>query len=267
MTDTNDLRRMLDELADETPELPAQEWIAGTRHKVRVRRRVRWTGGGAAAALVLAAAATVVPQVLDGASEPVPPAEGDGVFPERLYGGELIAARTNQTGEAAFGWQATLDEPTSIVLFCQAPEDAQSWGLHGLSRAELRVVLEINGQQAKVEPCAHLHWYGYPPVGEQMVLRPFDGKTSAPRSRARSNVGYAGDWAKRYGWRPGEPLSVSVRLERKGESVEVPEAEFGVAFYDGVRLGPKLERSGGSGTISEPETGDGGPGPGFDPRP
>ena len=60
MTDVSDIRRRLGELADETPEVSSQEWLAATRDKIRVRRRVRVMGAFGAVALVVAAGPTVV---------------------------------------------------------------------------------------------------------------------------------------------------------------------------------------------------------------
>jgi hypothetical protein len=82
LTDAEALRRQLDELADETPEVSPQEWLAGTRHKVRVRRRVRVIGAIGAIALALAVARAVVPRILDNLAprpvEPVPTPDGQG---------------------------------------------------------------------------------------------------------------------------------------------------------------------------------------------
>jgi hypothetical protein len=227
---------MLDELADETPELSAGEWVARTSHKVRVRRRARWTGAGAAAALVLAAAATIVPVVDNAAPEPVAPAEGDGVFPEYLRGGELVAARTNQAGESSFEWEVALDRPTPSWSFCQVPKEFQTWG--GLLRGNpaLKVVLALNGRRWRSQPCAHLHWYGYPPVSKRMVIGLPGAVNSAPISQARSNLQLPQAWKRRYGWAPGESITVSAWLERRGGVIEIPRAEFGVAFYNGFAL-------------------------------
>ena len=54
MTDVSDLRRRLGELADETPEVSPKQWLAATRHRIRVHHRVRVTGAVGAVALLLA---------------------------------------------------------------------------------------------------------------------------------------------------------------------------------------------------------------------
>jgi hypothetical protein len=211
MTDTNELRRMLDELADETPELPAQEWITGTRHKVRVRRRARWAGAGVVA-LVLAAAATVVPQVVNSTGPepiaPVSPPDGregrSWDFPAGTDTTLIIASRLNEPGSSELEWRARITEPpafASSMQFCHLPRGTTP------NLAGIRAVSYVDGRRLLSSTCRP---WRYPPVDNEMASSSLMPLPGVERKK---------------------PFTVTMRLERDGEGVDVPGAEFGFALY------------------------------------
>jgi hypothetical protein len=226
MTDTDGLRQMLDELADQTPEVPAQEWLAGTRHKVRVRRRARWAGAGGAMALALAAA-VVAPQVVDRSdSEPKPvqpqPDGRDGwPFPDGMDTERVIAARVNDPGASGFEWTTKTMWPSDTVVmqFCRLPRISMP------RQPGIRTVITVNGHRLAAEPCAYLE--NYPPVDGDLVTQDIS-----------PNFGDA------YGVEPNEPIEVAMTLEQNGDRVEMPGAAFGFAL---VRCGLSPEGNGGVG--------------------
>lgn len=226
MTDGNDLRRMLDELADETPEVPAKQWLTGTRHKVRVRRRARWAGATMAAALVLTAAIAVVPQVVDdtgtepGPVEPAPEPPGDGRagwhLPEGMGTSHLISARMNDPDTSEFQWSTAnpsrtkrterlvLFRPT-VAQFCVLPDDVDP------GEPTVRAVSSIDGRVVFRSRCRQRD--AYPPLDTWMTWSPL------------------GADLRRLGVDQGESFTVSMRLERDGQAVELRGVEFGFAVY------------------------------------
>jgi hypothetical protein len=223
MTDTNDLRRMLDELADETPELPTKEWIAGTQHKVRVRRRARVAGAVGAVALVLAAAAAIVPQVVDTAApEPVapsPPPDGTPGWPlpDVADTKRIIAARMNDEGTSELRWTTRVSGERVELgghRFYSWPVASQFCYLgDDLAAAEspIRLVSSIDGQDVASTACRHSA--EYPPVNWRMVQP------------------WASPPLKRFGIERGEMFTVTMWLERDGERLELSDAEFGFLLY------------------------------------
>jgi hypothetical protein len=221
MSGSNDLRRMLDDLADETPEVSAQEWLDGTRHKVRVRRRVRWAGGGLAVALVLAVGAAVVPQVVDDAApdpepvEPAPPSDGRPGWPglDPSAADSIVVARSNDEGASELRWTTT--SPGRQVLlaggeerrfglsaaqFCQLTKDADT-----TVGPRLRVVSSVNGRIWARSTCDEVPRY---PPQERAAYRRLKGVETR-----------------------GEEITVSMWLERDGRRVDVSGAELGFLLY------------------------------------
>jgi hypothetical protein len=226
MTDTNGLRQMLDELADQTPEVPAQEWLAGTRHKVRVRRRARWAGAGGAMALALAAA-VVAPQVVDRSNtepkpvEPTPDGQSGWPFPESMDTERVIAARVNDPGASEFEWTTKTERSsdTLYMQFCHLSRRPEP----GLPRIHVR--LTINGHRALGWGCRYRE--DYPPVHGALVTQDV--------SR---------DLEEMYDVEPGKPFSVAMWLERQGQRVDVTGVSFGFALAT-CRTAPVDDSDGG----------------------
>ncbi len=215
MTNSNDLRRMLDELSNETPEVPVQEWLAGTRHKVRVRRRARWAGAGLAGALVLAAAIVGVPRVADLADtepnvvKPAPISDGrDGwPFADGMDTSRVVAARMNDPGASQFRWKTTANRlrDTAFMEFCRLPDEPEA------GPPRVRYVVSINGRRALGWVCRYRE--DYPPVHGSL--------TTQDLSR---------DLGSTYHVKPNVPFTVAMWLEREGRRVEVPGVAFGFAL-------------------------------------
>jgi hypothetical protein len=212
MTDTDGLRQMLDELADQTPEVPAQEWLAGTRHKVRVRRRARWAGAGGAMALALAAA-VVAPQVVDRSDsepkpvEPTPSQPREWTFPKGTEINRVIASRMNEAGSSELEWTTKIRRSTADAAgmqFCRLSRNATS------SASEVRAVSTIDGRPVMTSKCRNGDVHA--PVGVRMVA---------------ANL----ELMRTYGVERARPFTVSMWLEEAGERVNVSGAEFGFAIH------------------------------------
>jgi hypothetical protein len=215
VTNTNDLRRLLDELSDQTPEFSAQEWLDGTRHKVRVRRRARWAGAAVATALVLAAGIAAVPQVANLAEsepnvvKPAPMPDGrDGwPFADGMDTGRVIAARRNDPGASEFRWTTSANRLRDIafMVFCRLPDEPEA------GQARVRYIASINGREALDWGCRYREHY--PPVHGSLTTQ---------------------DMSRDLGWtyhvKPNEPFTVHMWLERGGQRVEVPGVAFGFAL-------------------------------------
>lgn len=218
MKDTEALRRQLGELADETPEVSPQEWLAGARHKVRVRRRVRVIGAVGAIALALAVGTAVVPRMLDNSApkpvEPVPTPDGQAgwAFPEVTQTDRVIASRVNDPGASEFVWMTRTEAPadTIFMTFCRLAERTEP------GQPRIDAMLTINGRQAESQACTYRE--RYPPVHSSVVTH-----NMTP------------DFDKHYDVGPNEEFPVAMWLERRDERVEVTGAAFGFAL---VRCGP-----------------------------
>ena len=239
MKDTEVLRRQLGELADETPEVSPQEWLAGTRHKVRVRRRLRVIGATGAVALALAAATAVVPQMMDNSAptpvDPVPPPDGQAgwEFPEATETERVIASRVNDPGASEFVWLTKTESPanTMVIDFCRLAERPEA------GRPRVRAMSTINGRPTS-EGLGCRYRERYPPVDGTLVSHDVSP-----------------GFGKRYDVKPNEPFQVAMWLERNGERVKVPGASFGLALVsctgppdqdadgDGFFLDESLDRS------------------------
>jgi hypothetical protein len=214
MTDVSDLRRRLGELADDTPEVSPQEWLAATRDKIRVRRRARVVGAVGAVALVVAVGPTVVPPMMDTfalkPAQHVPSQVRHWEFVEGAPTQLVLGSRLNRPGASELTWTTELPRAhprwvVSSMQFCQLPQTWKS------SPAAFRAVSYIDGQRLWSAPCRD--WAGYPPVNGRMT-----GNWRSPSIDA-------------FDIRPGDRFTVVVRLERLHQPVDIPDAEFGIALY------------------------------------
>jgi hypothetical protein len=215
MKDTEALRRQLEELADETPEVSPQEWLAGTRHKVRVRRRVRVIGAIGALVLALGVGTAVVPRMLDDSAprpvEPVPTPDGQvgWAFPGVTETDRVIASRVNDPDTSEIVWRAKIKTPadTFFMTFCRLPHRPEP------GQPRVRVMATINGRPTTTEGDGCSYREKYPPLYGTLVSQ---------------NLTPGFD--KYYDVEPNEEFPVAVWLERNGERVEVPGVSFGFAL-------------------------------------
>ena len=112
MTDVSDLRRRLGELADETPEVSPKQWLAATRHRIRVHHRVRVTGAVGAVALLLAVGPTVVPPMMHSfalkPAEHAPSQVRHWEFVEGAPTHLVLGSRLNQPGASELTWTTVI---------------------------------------------------------------------------------------------------------------------------------------------------------------
>lgn len=227
MSDLSDLRRRLDELADQTPEVPPQKWLSATLDKIRVRRRARGWATVGAAALVLVAAVAVSPRLVDmSAPEPARHAPSQirhWAFVEGAPTHLVLDSRLNRPGASELSWTTAIPRGhprwvVSSMQFCHLPRaDAPR-------RSELRAVAYIGGRRVWSVRCRD--WNSYPSVNGRMTM--YWG--SPPMSA--------------FGIGPGEPFTVVMRLERDRQRVDVAGAHFGFALY---RCGIRAKESSGIG--------------------
>ena len=214
MTDVSDLRRRLGELADETPEVSPKQWLAATRHRIRVHHRVRVTGAVGAVALLLAVGPTVVPPMMHSfalkPAEHAPSQVRHWEFVEGAPTHLVLGSRLNQPGASELTWTTVIPQghPRWVVSSMQFCDLSQTWES---SRSAFHAVSYIDGQRLWSAPCRD--WAGYPPVNGRMTMH-----WRSPSMDA-------------FGISPGEPFTVVVRLERLHQRVHVPGAEFGFALY------------------------------------
>ena len=215
MKDTEALRRQLDELADQTPEVSPREWLAGTRHKVRVRRRVRVIGAIGALVLALGVGTAVVPRMMDDSAprpvEPVPTPDGQAgwAFPGVTETDRVIASRVNDSDTSEIAWRTKTKTPadTFFMTFCRLPHRTEP------GRPRVRVMATINGRPTTTEGDGCSYREKYPPLYGTLV-----SQNLTP------------DFGKYYDVEPNEEFPVAVWLERNGERVEVPGVSFGFAL-------------------------------------
>jgi hypothetical protein len=227
MTDVRDLRRRLGELADETPEVPPQQWLAATGDKIRVRRRARVWGTAGVALLVLLVAAAVAPRMIDlSAPEPARHAPSQIRHWEFVEGAPtdlVLDSRLNRPGASELSWTTSIPRGhprwvVSSMQFCHLPRTGSA------QRSEVRAVAYIHGRRVWSVRCRD--WSGYPTVSGRMTM--YWG--SPPMSA--------------FGIGPGEPFTVVMRLERDHQRVDVAGAHFGFALY---RCGTQSKDSSGVG--------------------
>ncbi|HEU0288163.1 MAG TPA: hypothetical protein VFR22_14040, partial [Nocardioidaceae bacterium] len=161
MTDVSDLRRRLGELADETPEVSPKQWLAATRHRIRVHHRVRVTGAVGAVALLLAVGPTVVPPMMHSfalkPAEHAPSQVRHWEFVEGAPTHLVLGSRLNQPGASELTWTTVIPHghPRWVVSSMQFCDLSQTWES---SRSAFHAVSYIDGQRLWSAPLPGLGW-------------------------------------------------------------------------------------------------------------
>ncbi len=208
----DDLRRELSNRAGEPGTTSMTDRLAGVQSKVVAARRRKAVASGVAVVASLAVVGLASTQLIDRGDDL---ANTDLVqMPDSLNGDLLIADGYN-AGESELTVEARLDNLDVVSLAACALPD-------GIVPPEpdepLMLTVEIAGGASSASiPCRPAAESGPTPVGP---ANPFEWRES--------------------GLRPGDVVEATASLEQGDDPVDVPGAQFGVAFY--AKSGDRLHR-------------------------
>ncbi|MDQ3628571.1 MAG: hypothetical protein M3419_07160 [Actinomycetota bacterium] len=225
MNGIDELRNTMHEQVHAQEQIPMAQRMASVRRRRTSRRRTRLVGSMVGAVAVVAATVVIAPAFVD-SGDGEPPVVGEGgegsdegySFPERLDGDTLITSTVGEVGESEISWSLTLEDlDVAVHRRCRVPGRFDP--SLGYSQMMIASTLEVNGQPVGTRLCQ--------PGREVLGFSTVDVDRESSQS-----------WAAA-GARAGEPFTLTLRLEDRGEPITIDRASLGLGIYEptGERVG------------------------------